>query len=196
MNREEYLRQLKKYLRRLPKSDYESAMDYFTEYFEEAGEEGEQRVIEELGTPKEAAGELLANLLKKKTEHRGKENQKNSIGNVLLICLLAVFAAPVGIPLAGCLVLLICSVWVMIGAVVVSVFAFAVSFLVIGAKFLVRGIVAVPFSIPGACMIGGIGVLCIGCGTLLIYLGVYLGKWMIGWIPRFTQRFIRKRRVK
>ena len=30
MNREEYLNQLKKYLRRLPSDDYQNAMDYFT----------------------------------------------------------------------------------------------------------------------------------------------------------------------
>lgn len=37
MNREEYLNELKKYLRRLPKDDYENAIEYFTEYFEDAG---------------------------------------------------------------------------------------------------------------------------------------------------------------
>ena len=55
MTREEYLRQLQHYLKRLPKEDYDSAMEYFTEYFEEAGPEGEQAVIAELGTPKQAA---------------------------------------------------------------------------------------------------------------------------------------------
>ena len=75
MKREEYLSQLRKYLKRLPKDDYENAMEYFTEYFEEAGEEGEQKVIEELGTPKEAAGELLSNLLTKSkyTEKRKRK---------------------------------------------------------------------------------------------------------------------------
>ena len=29
----EYLKQLEKYLRKLPQSDYEDAMEYFTEYF-------------------------------------------------------------------------------------------------------------------------------------------------------------------
>ena len=44
MTREEYLRQLQHYLKRLPKEDYDSAMEYFTEYFEEAGPEGEQEI--------------------------------------------------------------------------------------------------------------------------------------------------------
>ena len=38
MTRTEYLNQLKHYLKRLPHTDYEEAMDYFKEYFEEAGQ--------------------------------------------------------------------------------------------------------------------------------------------------------------
>ena len=58
LTKEEYLAQLKKYLKRLPKEDYNNAMDYFTEYFEDAGPEGEAALIQELGTPKEAAYEM------------------------------------------------------------------------------------------------------------------------------------------
>ena len=50
LTKEEYLAQLKKYLKRLPKEDYNNAMDYFTEYFEDAGPEGEAALIQELGT--------------------------------------------------------------------------------------------------------------------------------------------------
>ena len=39
MSREEYLNQLHKYLRKLPRQDYEDAMEYFTEYFQETDEE-------------------------------------------------------------------------------------------------------------------------------------------------------------
>ena len=37
MTRTEYLAELDKYLKRLPEVDYQEAMDYFVEYFEEAG---------------------------------------------------------------------------------------------------------------------------------------------------------------
>ena len=51
MKRDEYIAQLKKYLKRLPKKEYDSAIEYFTEYFDEAGPEREQEVIQELGQP-------------------------------------------------------------------------------------------------------------------------------------------------
>ena len=38
LSREEYLNQLHKYLRKLPRQDYEDAMEYFTEYFQETDE--------------------------------------------------------------------------------------------------------------------------------------------------------------
>ena len=63
MTRNEYMEQLKKYLKRLPKEDYDNAIEYFSEYFDEAGPENEQQVMEELGQPREAARELLLNLL-------------------------------------------------------------------------------------------------------------------------------------
>ena len=37
MTRTEYLAQLDNYLKKLPVKDYQEAMDYFTEYFDEVG---------------------------------------------------------------------------------------------------------------------------------------------------------------
>ena len=62
MSKEEYLKQLQKYLKKLPKQDYEDAMEYFIEYFEETDEAGAQELMKELGTPKEAARDLISNL--------------------------------------------------------------------------------------------------------------------------------------
>lgn len=67
------MEQLRKYLKRLPKEDYENAIEYFSEYFDEAGPENEQQVMKELGEPKEAARELLMNLLQESVGD-GKEN--------------------------------------------------------------------------------------------------------------------------
>ena len=48
MSKEEYLNQLHKYLRKLPRQDYEDAMEYFTEYFQETDEEGAEELMKEL----------------------------------------------------------------------------------------------------------------------------------------------------
>ena len=77
------------------------------EYFADAGPENEQAVIKELGTPKQAAAELMRNLLDKKVDEREamekeekqKEKKKTTGANVVWIAILALFAAPIGAPI-------------------------------------------------------------------------------------------------
>lgn len=45
MTKSEYMKKLSYSLRRLPKEDFNQAIDYFEEYFAEAGEENEQQAI-------------------------------------------------------------------------------------------------------------------------------------------------------
>lgn len=57
MTREEYLAQLRALLTgRTPPDELERILAYYTEYFDEAGPQGEGRVIRELGTPAELVG--------------------------------------------------------------------------------------------------------------------------------------------
>ena len=62
MNRDEYMQCLKYRLRRLPKEDYDKAVSYFTEYFEEAGSENEAQAIHDLGSPELAADQLIRDI--------------------------------------------------------------------------------------------------------------------------------------
>ena len=52
MNKEQFLARLEKRLRRIPQEERENIMLYYQEYFEEAGPEQEQEVIQELGSPR------------------------------------------------------------------------------------------------------------------------------------------------
>lgn len=63
MTRTEYMAQLEKHLKKLPHKEYLEAINFFNEYFDEAGPEREADIIEELGSPKEAASELITNML-------------------------------------------------------------------------------------------------------------------------------------
>lgn len=67
------------------------------EYFEEAGPENEAQVIAELGTPKEAAHEVISRLLDEKIiEEKSSLRNKTTI---LWIAILAVLASPVALPI-------------------------------------------------------------------------------------------------
>ena len=174
MSREEYLNQLHKYLRKLPRQDYEDAMEYFTEYFQETDEEGAAELMKELGTPKEAARELMANLLDKKIEeHQNYETdgqtraeKKGSGKHVIWITLLVLFAAPVGAPLLVALAAVVLSLVVCMLAILLCVVLFAACLIIIGGKIIVRGILAFPISMSGFAMLTGSGLLAMGAGIL------------------------------
>ena len=78
MTKTDYLAALEKYLKTLPEADYKEAMDYFTEYFEEAGPENEAQVIEELGDPKDAAEEIIRSLSSNQAEEMSTRPQHQS----------------------------------------------------------------------------------------------------------------------
>ena len=202
MSREEYLNQLHKYLRKLPRQDYEDAMEYFTEYFQETDEEGAAELMKELGTPKEAARELMANLLDKKIEeHQNYETdgqtraeKKGSGKHVIWIAVLVLFAAPVGAPLLAALAAVVLSLVVCVFAVLLCVVLFAAALLMVGGKIFIRGILAVPFSMSGFAMLTGSGLLAIGAGILGALLCVYLCKWSGMLIVKLVRRIAGRKR--
>ena len=176
MTREEYLRQLQHYLKRLPKEDYDSAMEYFTEYFEEAGPEGEQAVIAELGTPKQAASELLRNLL---NEQIVQPRERRSVGAVLMIALLAICAAPIALPLAIAATAILFAMVLVIASAVLCVLLLGVCGILVGGKLILIGLASAGSSVPGMCMLLGLGLLGIGLGILLSMVLIALCR-MIG----------------
>ena len=98
MNRDEYMKQMRHHLRRLPKEDYDRAIEYFEEYFEEAGPDHEQQAIEDLGSPEIAADQIIRDLA---MENAAKPNVSVKRGmSAVWVGILAVFAAPIGLPLA------------------------------------------------------------------------------------------------
>ena len=197
MSREEYLNQLHKYLRKLPRQEYEDAMEYFTEYFQETDEEGAAELMKELGTPKEAARDLMTNLLDKKIEdHQNYEadGQKGSGKHVVWIALLVLFAAPVGAPLLATLAAVVLALVVCAFAVLLCVVLFAAALLMVGGKVLVRGILAVPFSMSGFAMLTGSGLLAVGAGILGVLLCVYLCKWSNMLIAKLVRRITGRKR--
>ena len=51
MNRTEFMRQLESLLQNISATEREEALQYYNEYFNDAGPENEQNVIEALGNP-------------------------------------------------------------------------------------------------------------------------------------------------
>ena len=201
------MEQLKKYLKRLPKEDYENAIEYFSEYFDEAGLQKEQQVMKELGEPKEAARELLLNLLQESVENdqdiveekaavqpeAASGGKKRSPGKIILLAILVLCASPVSLSLlVGVLAVLL--------AVVITATAVIFSLGITSIAATAGGIVTVGFgatlvlkSAAAACMMIGGGFLMAGIGILAGVLTIYICKWCANGIGRLVNRFVRKK---
>ncbi|MEG0292872.1 DUF1700 domain-containing protein [Enterococcus sp.] len=165
MNREQYLQQLKKYLKKMPPEDYVDAMDYFTEYFDEAGPENEQAVMETLGSPKQAANDVLSQLFEKQ---KNPSNQKWSAKQLWGVSFLAILAAPIGIPLAITVIALLFSAILLWLSFILVLASLALAGFLAGVKLILRGVIAAPFSYGGALILVGLGVLMVGIGLLML----------------------------
>ena len=63
MNRAEFMRQLESLLQSIPAAEREEALQYYNDYFDDAGDENEQDVIEALGNPARVAENIKRDLL-------------------------------------------------------------------------------------------------------------------------------------
>lgn len=169
MNRFEYLGALSNCIQHeLPADEYNNVMQYYSEYFADAGIEKEQEVIQELGAPSELARRIIA-------EYRGRQpgevklnaKKKFPVGWII-------FIAVAGSPIWLALLCVAIGVAAAVAAVAVSVVAVAVAFLIGGVACVLGGIIEAFANGANGMLAVGIGCLCTGAGVLLSMLCVLI----------------------
>ena len=192
MTRTEYIAKLTKYLRKLPQKDYEEALEYFMEYFEEAGPENEARVIAELGTPKEAAHEVISRLLEEKiVEDKSSLRNKTTI---LWIAILAVLASPVALPILLFFLAMIVTLLMIIFAVIVTALALTFALLISGVYTFFTSFSLLSVSLASTLFGGGLGLLMFGGALLLLLISFEICKLIVKLIALLIKWLIKKGR--
>lgn len=192
MTRTEYIAKLTKYLRKLPQKDYEEALEYFMEYFEEAGPENEARVIAELGTPKEAAHEVISRLLEEKiVEDKSSLRNKTAI---LWIAILAVLASPVALPILLFFLAMIMTLLMIIFAVIVTALALTFALLISGIYTFFTSFSLLSVSLASTLFGGGLGLLMFGGALLLLLISFEICKLIVKLITLLIKWLIKKGR--
>ncbi|WP_205402012.1 DUF1700 domain-containing protein [Streptococcus lutetiensis] len=192
MTKSEYLAKLDKYLKKLPKEDYLEAMDYFREYFDEAGPENEEEVIAELGAPKDAAHDIISRLLDEKIVEDEKSPKNRAV--IIWIAILAILASPVALPLILALLMVIITILAIGIAIIAMVLALGVALLTSGVYMLVDSWSY--FSIaPSTTALGiGLGLLSLGLALLALLAAGAVGKFAVKSISKLIQKAASKRR--
>ena len=126
MTRREYLAKLKSYLRNLPSGEVEDLLVYYRELFDEQNIQDTDQVPEHLESPRQVALDVLAevNLRSEDIKTEPTENLKK---NTWLIILLAIFAAPIGLPFVLAIIGLLIGMVAVIFAIFVALFAMVIA---------------------------------------------------------------------
>lgn len=199
MNREEYLRELSKYLKKLPKKDYDDTMNYFEEYFDEVGVEGEQDLIRELGSPSAAASEILSKLLNENTSKKESKDKffhfgENKISRTFLIAILFVLAAPIGIPLTLAAIVITFSFFIVCISLIFTFFALVFVGVLVTIKLFVVGLITIfSSSISGGMILLGSGLIILGITGLLFIAGKSTVNFLINLFKKCISYISRKR---
>lgn len=186
MNRAEYMKQLGYRLRRLPKEDYIKAMDYYEEYFEEAGAEHEAQAIEDLGAPEQAADQIIRDFAVENAKEPAKNVKKGF--SAVWIGILALFAAPVGLPLALVLGVLGLTVIIVVAAFIFAIVVMAFAMAVSGIPCVLIGMWMLFTSFADGVATIGVGLIGIGIGIWLVMACMAVWKWFANLMTRLFGR--------
>lgn len=163
MNKTEYLNSLRNLLHHLPKEELDKAMEYYEEYFADAGVENEAQAIEDLGSPQTAAESIIKTLV----INNAKEpvvTIKKGIKSVW-IGLLYICGIPIGLPIALMLI-------VVLIILILTMFILLMCFYLASVLLVIGGVMAVISSFFGISY--GVGVFLTVLGMGFSFLGIGL----------------------
>ena len=178
MTKTEYMRTLAHKPRRLPKEDYDKAMEYFEEYFAEAGPEFEQQAIEDLGSPEDAANQLIIDLAAKNVQEPPKTVKRGL--SAIWIGILGICAAPIALPLGFALLAVFICFLIVILAVIFCLFLAAVAVVASGIIGVFGGGILLFSTFADGLATIGLGLFALGAGVLLVYGAVNFCRWFLG----------------
>ena len=189
MNRVEFMETLSRLLQDIPEEDRIDALKYYNDYFDDAGSENAQKVIEELESPEKVAMKIKADredtdqYYQEDTYGEEKDNKiyqdngtydyesqekkpwTNKWLKLAMIIAIVVIGFPIVIPLgAGILAL--------IAGIVIAVFCLFAAIVIGFAAVVMVGVVLFAAGIGSLFANPGVGLAVLGAGLMVIAIGV------------------------
>ena len=200
MSRNDFMKQLEHLLQNVPPAEREEALQYYNDYFDDAGAENEKEVIEALGNPARVAENIKRDLtensesvsakasdralveygkdssaaMMQAQQEKGKKQDLPTWAVVLLVLLL-ILASPVilgaGVAVLG-VVIAILAVWF---SLILAFGSISLALMVSMFTLVIVGIMCVPADFIAGAGVVGAGLLCGGIGILFLMLAVAMG---------------------
>lgn len=161
-------------LSKMPRGEMQAAMEYYDEYFDEAGPEREQEAIRELGSPEKIAAQIKADYAMRQLGEPGMVRSPRKGLRAFLWVILGVFAAPVALPVAIALGVCVLAVFICLFAVAISLIIAFGATCVSGIALVGVGIAGLSGSLAAGIMLIGMGLVSAGI-TAILCVGVVIG---------------------
>ena len=162
MTRREFITELASRLRYLPQKDLQAVLQYYEEYFDEAGAQNEQEVIRELKSPAHVASKILSDYAVK--EANIARSSTKSGWRAFWFTVLAICAAPVAVPLIIAAVITVVALGFAGIAIIFALLVAAGAIFIKGIRLLFLGSASALVLFGGALVLLGI--------ALLVFYGV------------------------
>lgn len=210
MNRKEFLKQLEELLSDIPEAERRDAMNYYQNYFDDAGVEQEQTILEELGSPEKVAESIKRDLFgenydayvkakqEKQQETIEKQQRENRTLRNILIVVALVLTFPIWIGLVALAFGILVTVFAGLFGVAVAVIAVVAACLFAGVAVTVIGMINAVAGFPAVGLIviaGGLLVFMIGILGVVALVWIFgrIFPWLIRAIVRLCKRPFQKR---
>lgn len=219
MTKEQFLFQLEQQLLDLPEDERAEAVDYYRDYFDDAGEENEESVIAELGSPKKVAASITEGLRGSREDggtvgqppqtrgraqsyseaNRGRK-RTDSRSKWILIILVAIFTSPLWLGAAGVIFGLLVGFLALVFGLTVAVAALMLAGFVAGVICVIAGILRLCTArFVSGLMTFGVGMLLLAMGFLCLAAVVLIFGQFLPWLLRAISNLLHnglKRRKK
>lgn len=213
MNREEYMRLLAIALKDIPQSEKEEALQYYNDYFDDAGVENEQKVMNSLGSPAKLADSIQREFFTGESRFESNRNpyeqpiyqntyanagdntpkkSKMSGGMIALIVILTILASPLLLSIAAVLISIIITIFAVVLTVVAVVLAVILALICVVAACIMVAIALGAVSPFSAIVLVGIGIAAIGVSIFLIMAVVWLVGVAIPWVIKGIGKLFKK----
>ncbi len=195
MTKKDYLRALKNEIQALPHNEQKEALEYYENYFLDAGAENEQNVIKELGDVKSLAKEILSNFAcvpqaAKKAE--SSKTKKLSSANKWVIAIIVILTVPIWINIVAALFGIIVSLLAIgFSGIIAAIAIFVAAIAGIGVAswaFVTNPLVAL--FVLGACLI------LIAFGIFAWIIGIWFFSKFVPWVWNGAKDIFNKTRNK
>ena len=195
MTRDEFLIRLRTLVGDLPPEEREDVMSYYTEYFDDAGPENEQQVIRQLGSPENVAREALGGGVR---VARGEEGERpaprrRGLGG-LWTAVLALFAAPVALPLLFAGVLTAAAMCLVVLCLLAVPFIIAAAFMASGVVNVILSLAMGKLGFATVCYFFGAGLFMAAAGLLGLVFSLKLLLWGCRGAIDIVNRLLHRRR--